>query len=93
MTALTQPEISTFLARNPTWQLSNGELTREWKFPGFLAAMAFVNQVAAAAEAAGHHPGIDIRYNRVRLALITHDARGITANDTAMAEQLSALPA
>ena len=42
------------------------------------------------AESAGHHPDIDIRYNRVRLALVSHDAGGITARDVAMATQLSA---
>ena len=51
--------------------------------------MEFVNQVAPLAEAAGHHPDIDIRYNRVRLALVTHDAGGITTRDTDMAASLS----
>jgi 4a-hydroxytetrahydrobiopterin dehydratase len=52
--------------------------------------MAFVNRVALLAENAGHHPDIDIRYNRVKLALVSHDAGGITARDAAMAGQLSA---
>jgi 4a-hydroxytetrahydrobiopterin dehydratase len=43
--------------------------------------MRFVNQVADLAEEAAHHPDIDIRYNRVRLALVTHDAGGLTAKD------------
>ena len=47
--------------------------------------MAFVNRVATLAEAAGHHPDIDIRYNRVLLGLVSHDAGGITGRDTAMA--------
>jgi len=58
-------------------------------FKDFVAAMAFVNNVAAMAEAAGHHPDIEIHYNRVRLALVTHDANGITAKDVAMAENLN----
>jgi 4a-hydroxytetrahydrobiopterin dehydratase len=58
-----------------------------------MAAMAFVNQVALLAETAAHHPDIDIRYNRVRLALVTHDAGGITANDTSLADQLDQIPA
>jgi 4a-hydroxytetrahydrobiopterin dehydratase len=44
-----------------------------------------VNSVGELAEKAGHHPDIDIRYNKVRLALITHDAGGITAKDFELA--------
>jgi 4a-hydroxytetrahydrobiopterin dehydratase len=50
--------------------------------------MKFVNRVAELAEAAGHHPDIDIRYNRVRLALVTHDAGGITQNDISLAQNI-----
>jgi 4a-hydroxytetrahydrobiopterin dehydratase len=52
-------------------------------------AMTFVNRVADLAEQAGHHPDIDIRYNRVKLALVSHDAGGITARDATMARRLS----
>ncbi|MGH9597366.1 MAG: 4a-hydroxytetrahydrobiopterin dehydratase, partial [Edaphobacter sp.] len=51
-------------------------------------AMAFVNKVAASAEAAGHHPDIDIRYNQVALGLVSHDAGGITTRDIGMAGQI-----
>jgi 4a-hydroxytetrahydrobiopterin dehydratase len=50
--------------------------------------MKFVNRVAEIAEEAGHHPDIDIRYNRVTLGLVTHDAGGITAKDAEMAARL-----
>ena len=50
-------------------------------FKDFRASLAFVNQVGELAEKAGHHPDIDLRYNKVRLALVTHDAGGITAKD------------
>ncbi len=75
----------------PGWGLEGGELVREFTFKDFVAAMAFVNRVGEAAEAAGHHPDIDIRYNRVRLALVTHDAGGITANDLALALKVNGL--
>jgi 4a-hydroxytetrahydrobiopterin dehydratase len=51
--------------------------------------MEFVNRVATLAETAGHHPDIDIRYNRVHLALVSHDAGGITQRDVNMANQLN----
>jgi 4a-hydroxytetrahydrobiopterin dehydratase len=50
--------------------------------------MAFVNLMATLAEAAGHHPDIDIRYNQVILGLISHDAGGITRRDAAMAGRI-----
>ncbi len=77
------------------WQLGIGgesrELVREFVFADFVAAIAFVNRLAAAAESAGHHPDIDIRYNRVRVALVTHDAGGITQKDVALAHAADGL--
>jgi 4a-hydroxytetrahydrobiopterin dehydratase len=91
MKALTDSEIADVLEREPAWRFSDGALTREWKFDDFAGAMTFVNRVAAMAEEAGHHPDIDIRYNCVRLALVTHDAGGVTERDSAMAMQLGQL--
>jgi 4a-hydroxytetrahydrobiopterin dehydratase len=53
--------------------------------------MRFVNHVADLAEKAGHHPDIDIPYNRVRLALVTHDEGGLTAKDFDLAGETSKL--
>ncbi len=75
----------------PGWGLAEGELVRELTFKDFVASIAFVNRMAELAETAAHHPDIDIRYNRVRLALVTHDAGGITANDIALARQVNGL--
>jgi 4a-hydroxytetrahydrobiopterin dehydratase len=85
---LTQTEIEAVLQANPGWNLQTGKLVREWTFKDFVEAMEFVNRVAGIAEAAGHHPDIDIRYNRVQLALVSHDAGGITQRDAAMAAKL-----
>ena len=73
------------LAQLPGWQIEAGELVRNFQFKDFRAALAFVNQVGELAEEAGHHPDIDIRYNRVRLALITHSAGGLTEKDFELA--------
>ena len=90
---LSPTELQTFLTAHPEWSLLEGKLVREWTFPTFPDAIAFVNNVAPLAEQANHHPDIDIRYNKVLLALISHDAGGITARDAKMAAQLTvALP-
>jgi 4a-hydroxytetrahydrobiopterin dehydratase len=75
----------------PGWGLQDGELLREVRFKTFVDAIAFVDRVAELADAAGHHPDIDIRYTRVKLALVTHDAGGITDKDIALAKQISGL--
>jgi 4a-hydroxytetrahydrobiopterin dehydratase len=85
---LTAAEIDGFSRANPGWSLQEGKLVREWIFKDFVAAMVFVNRIVAIAETAGHHPDIDIRYNRVLLALVSHDAGGITERDTAMASRI-----
>ena len=81
MPALSDKEIQSLLSSVPDWQIESGELVRTFLFKDFRASLAFVNKVADAAESAGHHPDIDIRYNKVRLALVTHDAGGITQKD------------
>lgn len=81
MNALTAQEIASRLASLPEWRIEAGVLTRTFSFKDFVAALAFVNQVGERAEEVGHHPDIDIRYNRVRLGLVTHDAGGLTAKD------------
>jgi 4a-hydroxytetrahydrobiopterin dehydratase len=73
----------------PGWSLDQGELKLKLSFKDFAEAMAFVNKVADLAEAAGHHPDIDIRYNQVLLGLVTHDAGGITDLDIALAQKVN----
>jgi 4a-hydroxytetrahydrobiopterin dehydratase len=75
----------------PLWQLERGELVRHCEFQNFIDAMQFVNSVAEMAEGAGHHPDIDIRYNKVRLALVSHDAGGLTERDFDLAAGIDSL--
>ncbi|HXS14171.1 MAG TPA: 4a-hydroxytetrahydrobiopterin dehydratase [Acidobacteriaceae bacterium] len=93
MQKLTDDQLQKALSTLPGWTLKDGELVQERTFKDFVAAMAFVNDVAQLAEAASHHPDIDIRYNRVRLALVTHDAGGITQNDATLAQKINNLRA
>ena len=81
MPPLSDHGIKSKLVTVPDWQIESGELVRTFLFKDFRASLAFVNKVGDAAEQAGHHPDIDIRYNKVRLALVTHDAGGITEKD------------
>ena len=73
------------------WVQEGGALVCERVFRDFVAALAFVNRVGELAEVAGHHPDIDIRWNRVRLALVTHSAGGLTQADLDLAGQIDSL--
>lgn len=75
----------------PHWKLEGGELVRRCEFASFVEAMQFVNSVAELAEGAGHHPDIDIRYSKVRLALVSHDAGGLTDRDFDLAAAIDSL--
>lgn len=88
MPKLTDAELDIARRDLPSWQLEDGKLVRDYTFTDFAAAMVFVNKVATLAESANHHPDIDIRYNQVRLALISHDSGGITRRDIKLATRL-----
>ncbi|HUA97365.1 MAG TPA: 4a-hydroxytetrahydrobiopterin dehydratase [Terracidiphilus sp.] len=91
MSPLAAHEIESRLNSLADWRVESGELVRTFQFADFVAALGFVNHVGQLAEQAGHHPDIDIRYNRVRLALVTHDAGGLTAKDFDLAARISQL--
>ncbi len=81
MSRLDEGGIAAALRQAPGWERAGAEIRRTYAFDDFRAALAFVNRVGDLAERAAHHPDIDIRYNRVTLALSTHDAGGLSAKD------------
>jgi 4a-hydroxytetrahydrobiopterin dehydratase len=70
------------------WKKEGKQLVKEYRFPKFRDAIVFVNRVAGLADDMNHHPDIDIRYDRVRLTLSSHDAGGITDRDLALADAI-----
>jgi 4a-hydroxytetrahydrobiopterin dehydratase len=88
MARLSDAEIDSRLRRVPGWERQGDEIRRTFSFADFAGSLAFVNQVGALAEAANHHPDVDIRYSKVTLVLTTHDAGGLTANDFDLAEKI-----
>ncbi len=89
MAVLTDTEIQQALGSLQGWQWNGTAIQRVFRFPDFKVAMQFVNKVADAAEQANHHPDIDIRYNTITMALVSHDAGGVTQRDVRMAELIS----
>lgn len=89
MAVLTDSEVQQALAKLPGWQRNGIAIQRVFQFPDFKAAMVFVNKIADAAEQVNHHPDIDIRYNKVTMALVSHDSGGVTQRDLRMAERIN----
>ncbi|MFZ1054438.1 MAG: 4a-hydroxytetrahydrobiopterin dehydratase [Opitutaceae bacterium] len=71
----------------PRWARRTRVIQRQFQFAGFSEAMDFVNRIAKTAEKADHHPDIDIRWNKVTLALTTHSEGGLTEKDFSMASE------
>jgi 4a-hydroxytetrahydrobiopterin dehydratase len=74
------------------WAEQGDALVRDFEFPDFAAALAFVNEVGRLAEAQGHHPDISVHdWNQVRLTLSTHSAGAITDADRDLAQRIDDL--
>jgi 4a-hydroxytetrahydrobiopterin dehydratase len=91
MDLLTEEQIAERLAGLSGWEREDDSIVRVAKLADFKAAMLYVGAIAYLAEAANHHPDINIAWNKVTLTLSTHSAGGLTSNDFALAEQINAL--
>jgi 4a-hydroxytetrahydrobiopterin dehydratase len=76
-----ESQVQSALVGVPEWSELGDTIQRTYQFKNFVESMAFVQHVAALAEADQHHPDILIRYNKVTLTLSTHDSGGITRKD------------
>ncbi|HEV3047960.1 MAG TPA: 4a-hydroxytetrahydrobiopterin dehydratase [Solirubrobacteraceae bacterium] len=92
MALLSDPEIELRLAETPAWRREGATIVRDLQLPDFAAAVALVDRVAVAAEAANHHPDILLHgWNKLRLTLSTHSQGGLTDADFALARELDGL--
>ncbi len=87
MSRLRESEVAELLGALTDWELDpeSGAIVRHLEFPTFADAIQFVNRVAQDADDHDHHPDIDIRYRRLKVALISHDVGGLTKRDSRMA--------
>jgi 4a-hydroxytetrahydrobiopterin dehydratase len=91
MPKLTAAQIKSALIAVPVWKKTGATIARTFAFKDFPAAIRLVNAVAKLAEEAGHHPDIDIRWNKVTLTLTTHSEGGLTEKDFKLARQVDRL--
>lgn len=85
---LSPQDLAAGLEGLPGWRQHGDTIERTYELPDFRTALAFVAFVGELAEQMDHHPDVDIRYNKVRLALSTHSAGGLTGNDLALARSI-----
>ena len=89
MPKLSDTALEQALAELSGWTRSGDEIVREFQFSDFVEALGFITKVGVLAERANHHPNLSNVYNRVTIALSTHDEGGITERDTALAREIN----
>jgi 4a-hydroxytetrahydrobiopterin dehydratase len=92
---LAEAEARALLAEVPHWRLAAepSRIERGWRFKDFATALAFLEKVAAVAEASGHHPDIAFGWGYAAISLHTHAIRGLHRNDFILAARIDALDA
>jgi 4a-hydroxytetrahydrobiopterin dehydratase len=88
MAAMDEQQIREALEPLPHWRRDGDSITRVVQAPSFLDGIDLVSTVAHAAEAADHHPDIDIRWRTLTFTLSTHSEGGLTGKDFALAQQI-----
>jgi 4a-hydroxytetrahydrobiopterin dehydratase len=90
---LPDADVTAALGSLPGWTREGDELVRTVDCASFADAIAFVVRIGFFAEAADHHPDLDIRWRSVRVALTTHDAGGVTQLDVDLAGRIGEVSA
>ena len=88
MTPLETATVDRALDAGLAWRREGNEIVKDWSGSNFAEALGYVNAVGALAEKVGHHPDIDIRWNKVTLRLSTHSVGGLTQADLDLASQI-----
>jgi 4a-hydroxytetrahydrobiopterin dehydratase len=88
MARVSEAEIQGALAQLSGWARVGDEIVKTYDCTSFAAAISFVVQIGFLAEHANHHPDLDIRYRKVKVALTTHDSGGLTDKDLELARRI-----
>lgn len=88
---LTDSEIDTLMKDLKDWQVADGKLRKDFKFPDHYVTMTFVNAVAWISHKQGHHPDLAVGYNTCRVEYITHAIGGLSESDFICAAKIDVL--
>jgi 4a-hydroxytetrahydrobiopterin dehydratase len=88
---LSPEDVTAALNDLPLWSGGTDGIERTIRLPSFRAAVEAIGMIADVAEEMDHHPDIDLRWTKVRVAVVTHSAGGLTELDLALARRVDAL--
>jgi 4a-hydroxytetrahydrobiopterin dehydratase len=91
MALMTDEEIRARLDDLEGWERSGDSIRKQFKLDGFVGSVAFVNRLVAPAEDMGHHPDLEISWNKVTVSLSTHSQGGLTEADFELAGKIDAI--
>ena len=91
MEKLNDNQVLEALATLDGWTLSNGMITKSYKFKDFKEAFSVMTHIAFECEAMNHHPDWENVYNQLTIKLNTHDVGGITQNDLDLAHRIESI--
>ncbi|WP_113701441.1 4a-hydroxytetrahydrobiopterin dehydratase [Nonomuraea lactucae] len=93
MDLLDPKDIDKRLGELPGWRREGDEIRRTVAAPDFPTAIRIVDEIAVRSEELNHHPDIDIRWRKLRIALMTHDKGGLTEMDFRLAAAIDDIAA
>jgi 4a-hydroxytetrahydrobiopterin dehydratase len=88
MAVLSDADLQHALRTLTGWDRAGDEIVKTFECASFADAIAFVVRVGFLAEKANHHPDLDVRWRKVRVALTTHDEGGLTGRDVDLARAI-----
>jgi 4a-hydroxytetrahydrobiopterin dehydratase len=88
---LSAERVAAYLSLLPEWKLTGAEIRRTFTFKDFHETLAFVNKVAAIANAENHHPDMEVSYNKCTVRYATHSIGGLSENDFICAAEVDQL--
>jgi 4a-hydroxytetrahydrobiopterin dehydratase len=88
---LSPEDVTAALKDLPLWSGGTDGIERTIRLPSFRAAVEAIGMIADVAEEMDHHPDIDLRWTKIRVAVVTHSAGGLTELDLALARRVDAL--
>ncbi|MEW4530789.1 4a-hydroxytetrahydrobiopterin dehydratase [Maioricimonas sp. JC845] len=86
---LSEEQLARELEQLPEWEVRDGWLRRKYRTPGWPHTMMLANAIAYVAEAAWHHPDLELGYAQVVVKIQTHRVRAITDSDIALARRIN----
>jgi 4a-hydroxytetrahydrobiopterin dehydratase len=90
MALLSDSEIDERLARLPEWQRSGDAIRRTYECGDFVGSVSFVQSLVGPAESLGHHPDLEVSWDKVTVTISTHSEGGLTKADFELAAELDA---